>query len=34
MKEADDKSVKEKKRIEENRREEKRKSSPVMGGLL
>jgi hypothetical protein len=29
MKEADDKSVK-----EENRREEKRKSSPVTGGLL
>jgi hypothetical protein len=29
MKEAEDKSVK-----EENRREEKRNSSPVMGGLL
>jgi len=29
MKEADDKSVK-----QEKRREEKRKSSPVMGGLL
>jgi hypothetical protein len=29
MKEADDKSV-----IQEKRREEKRKSSPVMGGLL